>query len=208
MRQIELSYRRRTMRRAADCEPPAPTWGDLPGRHHILRLEQIEQVALGRKDVSIPRTNGGADIFRLAGLLGDDNLIRHRGLAFGVDFRERSQRTYSEPSGLRQVALWQVCVGRQNRGEPPPSDAAHCGGSVQVNATTCAVVSAASGALPGLRVLSRNRPSTPLSAKRCCHRHTVGRLTPMLCATRCAECRSDEGFYSLASFTLTSASRT
>ena len=69
MRQIELSYRRRTMRRAADCEPPAPTWGDLPGPHHILRLEQIEQVALGRKDVSIPRTNGGADIFRLAGLL-------------------------------------------------------------------------------------------------------------------------------------------
>ena len=65
---------------------------------------------------------------------------------------------------------------------------AWCGGSVQVSATTCAVVSAASGALPGLRVLSRNRPSTPLSAKRCCQRHTVGRLTPMLCATRCAEC--------------------
>src|SRR5204863_3855032 len=48
---------------------------------------------------------------------------------------------------------------------------AWCGGSVQVSATTCAVVSAAIGALPGLRVLSRNRPSTPLSAKRCCHRH-------------------------------------
>src|SRR5256885_12042345 len=69
---------------------------------------------------------------------------------------------------------------------------AWCGGSMQVNATTCAVVSAASGALPGLRVLSRNRPSTPLSAKRCCQRHTVGRLTPMLCATRCAEWRSAE----------------
>jgi hypothetical protein len=36
-----------------------------------------------------------------------------------------------------------------------------------VNATTRAVISAASGALPGLRFLSRNRPSTPLSAKRC-----------------------------------------
>src|SRR5436305_5980321 len=59
---------------------------------------------------------------------------------------------------------------------------AWCGGAVHVNATTCAVVSAAIGAFPGLRVLSRNRPSTPLSAKRCCHRHTVGRLTPMLCA--------------------------
>ena len=69
---------------------------------------------------------------------------------------------------------------------------AWCGGAVQVNATTRAVVSAAIGALPGLRVLSRNKPSIPLSAKRCCHRHTVGRLTPMLCATCCAECRSAE----------------
>src|ERR1700760_3009808 len=32
---------------------------------------------------------------------------------------------------------------------------AWCGGSVQVSATTCAVVSGAIGALPGLRVLSR-----------------------------------------------------
>src|SRR6266849_5900281 len=55
---------------------------------------------------------------------------------------------------------------------------AWCGGSVQVSATTRAVVSAAIGAVPGLRVLSRNRPSTPASAKRCCQRHTVGRLTP------------------------------
>src|SRR5207302_3221341 len=51
---------------------------------------------------------------------------------------------------------------------------AWCGGSLHVNATTRAVVSAAIGALPGLRVLSRSRPSTPLSAKRCCQRHTVG----------------------------------
>src|SRR5437762_13110361 len=42
---------------------------------------------------------------------------------------------------------------------------AWCDGSVQVSATTCAVVSAATGALPGLRVLSRSKPSTPLSAK-------------------------------------------
>jgi hypothetical protein len=32
----------------------------------------------------------------------------------------------------------------------------------------------------------------PASAKRCCHRHTVGQLTRMPCATRCAECRSAE----------------
>ena len=60
---------------------PQKDWGPaLPGRHHILRFEQIEQMALGRKNVSVARANGGADIFRLAGLFGDDNLIRHQGL--------------------------------------------------------------------------------------------------------------------------------
>jgi hypothetical protein len=39
-------------------------------------------MALGRKDVTVSRTNGGADIFRLAGFLGDDNLIRQRGLVW------------------------------------------------------------------------------------------------------------------------------
>jgi len=37
--------------------------------------------------------------------------------------------------------------------------------------------------------LSHSRPSTLLSAKRCCHRHTVGRA-PMFCASCCAERRS------------------
>jgi hypothetical protein len=69
--------------------------------------------------------------------------------------------------------------------EPAPAKA-------RVSATTRAVVCVAIGALPGLPVLSRSRPSTPLSAQRCCHRHTVGRRTPMLCATRCANCRSAE----------------
>jgi hypothetical protein len=38
------------------------------------------------------------------------------------------------------------------------------GGVVQVSATTRAVVRAAIGVLPGLRLLSRNSPSTPASA--------------------------------------------
>src|SRR5499427_2560868 len=38
---------------------------------------------------------------------------------------------------------------------------ASCGGWVQVSATTCAATSSAIGALPCLRVLSRNRPPTP-----------------------------------------------
>jgi hypothetical protein len=36
-------------------------------------------MALGRKDFSVPRTNGGADVFRLAGFLRDDDLISHNG---------------------------------------------------------------------------------------------------------------------------------
>jgi hypothetical protein len=34
-------------------------------------------MALGRKNVSVARANSGADVFRLAGFLGDDNLISH-----------------------------------------------------------------------------------------------------------------------------------
>src|ERR1039458_2173965 len=51
----------------------------LPGRHNILRLQQVEQMTLGREHVSVPRTNGGADVFRLAGFLRDDDLIGHKG---------------------------------------------------------------------------------------------------------------------------------
>ena len=51
----------------------------LSCRHNILRLEQVEQMALGWKNVSVTRTHGGADVFRLAGFFGDDNLISHDG---------------------------------------------------------------------------------------------------------------------------------
>jgi hypothetical protein len=49
-------------------------------------------------------------------------------------------------------------------GHRPVQWAAWCGGMVQVSATTRAVVCAAIGVLPGLRVLSRSRRSTPISA--------------------------------------------
>ena len=72
----------------------------------------------------------------------------------------------------------------------PVQCVASCGGSAQVSATTRATVSAAIGGLPGLRVLSRSRPSTPSSAKRCCQRQTIGRLTPSCVATCCTGPRS------------------
>ena len=36
-------------------------------------------MTLGREDISVARTNGGADVFCLAGFLRDDNLIGHNG---------------------------------------------------------------------------------------------------------------------------------
>src|ERR1700682_5556946 len=74
-------------------------------------------MALGRKDVSVTRTNGGADIFRLAGLFGDDNLIRHRGLVWWTGFESAAPRTYSEHNAPRKSPSGRFASGRQNRGE-------------------------------------------------------------------------------------------
>src|SRR5436305_1892608 len=57
------------------------------------------------------------------------------------------------------------------------------GGLPHGSARILATVAAGSGFLPGLGVLSRNRPSTPCSANRCCHRHTAGRLASVWRAT-------------------------
>src|SRR6476619_6989828 len=48
------------------------------------------------------------------------------------------------------------------------------GASLAVFASTLRFTAAGNGARPGLRVLSRVRPSTPSAAKRSCHRHTHG----------------------------------
>jgi hypothetical protein len=56
----------------------------LPFRNHVLRFEQIEQMAFGWKNVAVARPHRGADVFRLAGFLGDDDLIRHDGLVWMI----------------------------------------------------------------------------------------------------------------------------
>ncbi len=48
------------------------------------------------------------------------------------------------------------------------------------------------GAVPGLRVLSRSKPSAPSSAERRCRRQTAGRLTPAWRATSNTGNRSSE----------------
>jgi hypothetical protein len=41
-------------------------------------------MALGREDIPVTRTNGGADVFGLAGFFRDDNLIGHDGLGWRI----------------------------------------------------------------------------------------------------------------------------
>ena len=52
----------------------------LPFRNRVLWFLQIKQVAFGWKDIPIARPHGGADVFRLTGFLGDDDLISHNEL--------------------------------------------------------------------------------------------------------------------------------
>ena len=52
------------------------------------------------------------------------------------------------------------------------------GGSAKVRSTSAATASLGTGALPGLRVLSRSKPSTPASMNRRCQRQTQGFDTP------------------------------
>jgi hypothetical protein len=52
------------------------------------------------------------------------------------------------------------------------------GGAPRVSSINRAAIAGATGALPGLRVLSRSSPSTPASMKRRCQRHTEGFDTP------------------------------
>jgi hypothetical protein len=72
----------------------------------ILGLEQVEQMALGRKNFSVPRTNGGSDVFCLGGFLRDDNLINHDG-SFGS----------ADSTAARSITLTLAAATRkQNRG--------------------------------------------------------------------------------------------
>jgi hypothetical protein len=44
---------------------------------------------LGRKDFSVTRTDGSADVFGLAGFFGDDDLIDHDGPGRRIDSNRR-----------------------------------------------------------------------------------------------------------------------
>jgi hypothetical protein len=46
-------------------------------------------MALGREDIPVARADGSADVFGLAGLLGDDDLLRHVELDWENGFGDR-----------------------------------------------------------------------------------------------------------------------
>ena len=115
-------------------------------------------------EVGIARTLEGADAVRLQIVPGPDPLYRAQG------DRDHLRHGPAGPMGTSP------------------------GGSVQVSATTRRTMAASSRGLPGLRVASHKRLSTPARANRRCQRHTAGRPTPTRLATsatfsRSAECR-------------------
>jgi hypothetical protein len=46
-------------------------------------------MALGRENVSVTRTDGGTDVFGLAGFLRDDDLVGHNRLVRRIDSTAR-----------------------------------------------------------------------------------------------------------------------
>src|ERR1700704_206439 len=77
-------------------------------------------MSLGRKDFSETRTDGGADVFGLAGFFRDDDLIGHNRLVLKDRFDSDEMRTYHEQyrlgSCVRPPADHQQTTSR------PPAD--------------------------------------------------------------------------------------
>jgi len=87
------------------------------------------------------------------GQLGDETgVVRALEGAQAVRLRFVTPNRSADPNSASCRWLWAIAR--------PVQWVAWCGGAARVNATTRAVVSAAIGALPGLRGLSRNKPST------------------------------------------------
>src|SRR5664280_1414103 len=72
-------------------------------------------MALGRENVSVARTHGGADVFGLAGFLRDDDLVSHNGLVWKNRFGSASIGTYREQYGLASCL---GCILKWQQGPP------------------------------------------------------------------------------------------
>ena len=66
----------------------------LPLGDDIFRLEQVEQMTLGRKDFTVTSADGGAHVFRLAGFFRDNDCrILGRLPRAGVPSMPRARQT-------------------------------------------------------------------------------------------------------------------
>ncbi|MGH7120801.1 MAG: hypothetical protein ACREFP_17750 [Acetobacteraceae bacterium] len=113
-----------------------------------------------------------------------DDIVQH-----GVEVRIAQALEATDTMSLQLVCLPDPLHRTQRGAErlslaPAVQCVAARGGSVQFSVTTHATISAGSGGMPGLRDLSRNRPSTPCSAKRCRQRQTIGRFISIVIAAR------------------------
>jgi hypothetical protein len=68
-------------------------------------------MALGWENVSVAKTNGGVDVFGLAGFLRDDDLISHDGLVWKHQFGSASGDITLRVPNFR---LWVDKFGRLN----------------------------------------------------------------------------------------------
>ena len=68
-------------------------------------------MTLGRKDFSVTRTDGGADVFGLAGFFRDDDLIGHDGLGW----KDRLEREHIANNAFSQAGVLATCVTMQWR---------------------------------------------------------------------------------------------
>jgi hypothetical protein len=69
-------------------------------------------MALGREDIPVTRTNGGADVFGLAGFFRDDNLIGHDELGWRISMRTYSEQKYIA-SWLLMASHWPALAKRE-----------------------------------------------------------------------------------------------
>src|SRR4051794_25534909 len=75
-------------------------------------------MTLGRKDFSVSRTDGGANVFRLAGFLRDDDLIDHDGLGW-TDRFDAAELEHIANTMASQPAFPKVVVQNMTGVLPP-----------------------------------------------------------------------------------------
>ena len=148
--------------------------GPIQGLNLAFLIDREHQAVRRRLDVQAD------DVLELGGKLGIVERLKVR-MRWGCN-RCTAQIRCTERREIAAV----LAMARPVQWVASPGD------SVQVSATTRCTVASSRRGLPGLRVASRSRPSTPASAKRRCQRQTAGRPTAARRAISATVSRSAE----------------